>query len=74
MGLSEREQLYLKFADMFERRFINQDEYENRSIEETLNIGWEVLSILPEEELVRVKNETIMKYYRPARERREAIK
>ncbi len=69
MGLSERERLYLKFADLFERRFINQGEYENRSIEETLDIGWEVLSILPPEELVRVKDETIEKYYYPARKR-----
>jgi len=67
MGLSDRERLYLKFADEFERRFINQGEYENRSIEETLNIGWEVLSILPPEELSRVRESTIEKYYYKAK-------
>ncbi|PCN51213.1 V-type ATP synthase subunit B [Candidatus Geothermarchaeota archaeon ex4572_27] len=69
VGLSERERLYLKFADLFERKFLSQGEYENRTIEETLDLGWEVLAILPEEELVRVKEETIEKYYRPARKR-----
>lgn len=65
MGLSERERLFLKFADIFEKKFISQGEYENRSIEETLDIAWEVLSILPEEELVRVKDEILEKYYKP---------
>ena len=69
MGLSERERLYLKFADIFERKFINQGEYENRSIDETLDLAWEVLSILPPEELTRVKEETIKKYYYKAKAR-----
>ena len=63
MGLSDRERMYLKFADVFERRFINQGEYENRTIEDTLDLAWEVLSILPEDELVRVKDEILEKYY-----------
>jgi V/A-type H+-transporting ATPase subunit B len=63
MGLSDRERLFLKFADEFERRFVNQGEYENRSIEETLDLAWDVLSILPPEELVRVKEEILEKYY-----------
>lgn len=63
LGLSEKERLYLKFADLFERRFISQGEFENRSIEETLNIAWEVLSVLPPEELTRIKEEYINKYY-----------
>jgi len=67
MGLSDRERLYLKFADAFERRFINQGEYENRTIDETLDIGWEVLSILPPEELSRVRESTIEKYYYKAK-------
>lgn len=67
MGLSDRERLFLRFADIFERSFINQGEYENRTIDETLNIAWEVLSILPEEELVRIKEETIQKYYYKAK-------
>jgi len=66
-GLSDRERLFLKFADLFEKRFVNQGEYENRSIEETLDIGWEVLSILPPEELTRIRESTIEKYYYKAR-------
>ncbi len=73
MGLSDRERLFLKFADLFEKRFINQGEYENRSIEETLNIGWEVLSILPPEELTRVRESTIEKYYYSAKSAVEGI-
>ncbi len=66
-GLSDRERLFLKFADLFEKRFVNQGEYENRSIEETLDIGWEVLSILPPEELTRVRESTLEKYYYKAK-------
>jgi V/A-type H+-transporting ATPase subunit B len=67
MGLSDRERLFLKFADMFERVLVNQGEYENRSIDETLDLAWEVLSVLPPEELVRVKEETLDKYYYKAK-------
>ena len=63
VGLSERERRYLKFADEFERRFVNQGEFENRSIERTLDIAWEILSILPEDELVRIHEEYIKKYH-----------
>ncbi|MGQ9780730.1 MAG: V-type ATP synthase subunit B [Nitrososphaeria archaeon] len=62
IGLSDRERGYLRFADAFEKRFINQGEYENRSIEETLDIAWEVLSMLPEGELVRIHEEVIKRY------------
>lgn len=71
MGLSDRERLYLRFADAFENRFLRQGEYENRSIDETLDLAWEILTILPPEELVRVKEETIDKYYYPALSRVE---
>ena len=47
----------------FERQFLSQGEHENRSIEETLDIGWEVDSILPSEELYRLTDEEIEKYY-----------
>lgn len=63
MGLSERERRYLKFADAFERKFVNQGEYENRPIEKTLDIAWECLAILPEEELVRIHEDLIRKYH-----------
>ncbi len=61
-ALSEIDRKYLRFADEFEKRFIAQKRDEDRSIEETLNIGWELFSILPESELKRVKVEHIEKY------------
>ena len=61
-ALSEGDKLYLGFGNEFEKRFINQGEYEDRNIEKTLQIGWELLSGLPEEELTRIKKEYIDKY------------
>ena len=61
-ALSETDKLYAKFADEFEKRYVNQGNDKNRSIEETLNLGWELLSILPKSELKRVKVEHIEKY------------
>ena len=51
-----------RFADEFEKRYVSQGYYTNRSIEETLDIGWELLSILPVTELKRIKPEMIEKY------------
>jgi len=65
-ALSTRDKLYLNFADAFERRFINQGEYENRDIEQTLDLGWDLLSMLPEVELKRIDPSTIEKHH-PAR-------
>jgi V/A-type H+-transporting ATPase subunit B len=62
-SLSETDRKYLRFADAFERRFLSQGFYENRSIEETLDIGWEVLSIIPESELTNIKDMYIEKYH-----------
>jgi len=62
-SLSERDRKYLRFADLFERRFINQGEFERRSIEETLDIGWEILATLPEEDLKLISPENIRKYH-----------
>ncbi len=62
-SLTERDKKYLEFADEFERRFINQGEYERRTIEETLDIGWDLLAILPEEDLKLVSIENIRKYH-----------
>jgi len=62
-ALSLRDRKYLEFADRFEREFVNQGEYERRTIEETLDIGWNILSILPEEELKLIKLEYIKKYH-----------
>ena len=61
-ALSPTDRLYAKFAEEFEQRYVSQGHEENRSIEETLNIGWELLSILPETELKRIKPEFIEKY------------
>ena len=63
-GLSERERKYLKFADEFEKKFINQGPYENRDIEKTLDIAWDLLSMLPEDSLIRINEEYVKKYYK----------
>ncbi|MBQ1843175.1 MAG: V-type ATP synthase subunit B [Lachnospiraceae bacterium] len=62
-ALTEIDKLYAKFADEFEERYINQGYRENRDIEETLAIGWELLRILPRSELKRIKDEFLDKYY-----------
>ncbi len=61
-ALTPTDKRYLKFADAFEKEFIAQDKYEDRSIETTLDIGWRLLSALPETELKRIKKEYIEKY------------
>ena len=60
--LSELDQCYLKFGNELEAKFFTQGEYEDRSIDQTLDLGWKMLSILPREELYRIKNEMIDKY------------
>ncbi len=61
-ALSDTDKSYLEFNDLFEEKFLSQDETENREIEETLDIGWEVLRVLPREELKRIKDDKIEKY------------
>ncbi|MEG1999991.1 MAG: V-type ATP synthase subunit B [Evtepia sp.] len=61
-ALSETDLLYAKFADEFEKRYVAQGADENRSIEETLDLGWELLSMLPTSELKRIKPEHIERY------------
>lgn len=58
-ALSETDKLYVKFTKRFEEEYINQGFYTNRSIEETLTLGWELLSILPTTELKRIKSDMI---------------
>ncbi|MBQ5400651.1 MAG: V-type ATP synthase subunit B [Treponema sp.] len=60
--VSPLDKLYLKFGRELEERFFTQGEYENRSIDETLDLGWKILSILPREELYRIKDEYIDRY------------
>jgi V/A-type H+-transporting ATPase subunit B len=64
--LSHTDQTYLQFAEAFERHFVGQDEEEDRSIFETLEIAWRLLSILPPEQLSRVTDTEIQKYHRRA--------
>jgi V/A-type H+-transporting ATPase subunit B len=62
-ALTERDRKFLSFADDFENKFITQTKDEDRSIQETLDLGWELLSLLPETELKRVRAEHIPKYH-----------
>ena len=61
-ALSPTDLLYAKFADEFEKRYVSQGYETNRSVIETLDLGWELLSILPKSELKRIKSEMIEKY------------
>ena len=61
-ALSDDDKLYAKFADAFEKEYVSQGNETDRSIIDTLTIGWKLLSILPERELKRIKPEFIEKY------------
>lgn len=63
-SLSEIDKVYFDFADSFETNYVTQGEYENRSIEETLDLGWKLLSVFPKEEMKRVRDEYIEKYFK----------
>ena len=65
-ALTEVDKLYAKFAGEFERRYVSQGFTKNRSIEETLTVGWELLGILPRSELKRIKDVYLDKYYKKA--------
>ncbi len=62
-ALTDIEKLYAKFADAFENEYVNQGYRTNRSIEETLSIGWKLLGILPRTELKRIKDQYLDEYY-----------
>jgi V/A-type H+/Na+-transporting ATPase subunit B len=62
-GLGTRDKEYLRFGEYFEKKLIKQGKNENRAIEDTLQIAWDALSILPDEELTSIKPEYIDKYY-----------
>jgi V/A-type H+-transporting ATPase subunit B len=62
-ALSERDRLLLEFADLFENRFVRQGYDEDRTIEDTLNLGWDLLSSLPVELLTRIDRDLINKYH-----------
>lgn len=63
--LSPIDKQYLQFGEKFEQKFLSQGEFEDRTIEQTLDIGWQVLSALPRDELLRIKREYIEKYLDP---------
>ena len=67
-ALSDTDKLYAKFADAFEEEYVSQGFYTNRSIEETLDLGWKLLSILPRAELKRIRGEYLDKYLPKAEE------
>ncbi|GHV60647.1 V-type ATP synthase beta chain [Spirochaetia bacterium] len=73
--LSEADKRYLKFGEKFEQIFLTQSEFENRDIGRTLDLGWEVLTEIPRDELLRIKQELIEKYLDPilARQKGEAV-
>jgi len=62
-ALSPTDLLYAKFAEEFEKRYVSQGAEENRDIFQTLDLGWELLRILPRGELKRIKSEMVNKYY-----------
>ncbi len=64
-ALSEEDKAFAKFADLFEDKYVRQGEYENRTIDETLLLGWKLLTIVPVRELKRVRDEYIDKYLKP---------
>ncbi len=62
-ALTDMDKLYAKFAEEFEKKYVSQGFTTNRDIEETLDLGWELLRILPRSELKRIKDEFLDKYY-----------
>jgi len=63
-GLSETDLKYLEFGDLFEQQFLRQGYDENRSLDQTLDIAWDILATLPESELTKIKDEHMRKYYK----------
>ena len=62
-ALTEIDKLYAKFADAFESEYVSQGYSTNRDIEETLDLGWKLLSILPRSELKRINDKFLDQYY-----------
>ncbi|MEF8780157.1 MAG: ATP synthase subunit B [Haloferacaceae archaeon] len=72
-ALSERDNKYLDFADAFESQFVQQGFQTNRDIDETIEIGWDLLSAFPKEELNRIDEELIEEHYREDESEREVL-
>jgi len=69
-ALSDRDKRLLKFAEIFEDKFVRQGRNEDRTIEDTLSLAWDLLSMFPEHELTRISPEFKKKYY-PKKNKRE---
>ncbi len=67
--LSDIDKIYLTFGKAFEEQYLRQKETENRSMEETLDLGWKLLSMLPKEELDRVNTTILEEFYHPSEEK-----
>ncbi len=70
-ALSEDDKAFARFATRFEDEYVRQGEYTNRTIEQTLALGWQLLNIVPVKELKRVKDKYIQKYLMPLKEKAE---
>ncbi|HOV28644.1 MAG TPA: V-type ATP synthase subunit B [Synergistales bacterium] len=71
-ALTEEDKAFARFSDAFEDRYVRQGEYENRTVEETLGLGWELLTMIPVRELKRVRDAYVEKYLKPLLKEREA--
>ena len=71
-ALSDEDKAFAKFSDVFEDTYIRQGEYENRTIQETLDLGWNLLTMVPTKELKRVRDAYIDKYLKPLLEKKAA--
>jgi len=63
-ALTATDKLYAEFADRFEKEYVSQGYTTNRTIEETLDLGWKLLRILPRSELKRIDDEMLDRYYK----------
>ena len=72
-ALSDIDRLFFDFANTFEAEYVSQGEYEDRSIEETLDLGWRLLSVFPTVELKRIRTEYIDKYMSRFKKKEEAV-
>jgi V/A-type H+-transporting ATPase subunit B len=61
-ALSEMDKLFYRFAEAFERQYIQQNEHDNRTIEETLDLGWKLLSMIPTSELKRIRPQYLQEF------------
>ncbi|NLB84480.1 MAG: V-type ATP synthase subunit B, partial [Synergistaceae bacterium] len=70
-ALTEEDKAFAKFADLFEDKYVRQGEYQNRTFTETLELGWDLLTIIPVKELKRIRDAYLEKYLQPRLEKAE---